>query len=527
VSAQVRHSRAMRVRFRLLWLSCSVWAWLHPLPKMTGGPGIDGGWIATWGQDSQGEDDGFEGFGIDGPEEYKLATWLSIKLRKDWRYDHSTKGWHHFDQAGIWAPDKVEAISFAVAKLAATTAMKPASEIERKMMLKLLTIAGVDKTLEALRTFPEYRTDGNDWDTDPYLLGCPNGVVDLRTGKLLKPDPTRLVTKRAGMKYRDDWDLGDAIENAPRFMRFLREITSGDAELATFYPRWFGYSLFGHTLATKFLILSGKLGFNGKGAMKRIMRHVMGEYATELDQSFYERPRFGGPGANAPRAELLKLKGVRAAFLSEPTGDFNTEMVKNHTGGDDITARALHSNIVQTWRVSHTITFLTNDIPAVSDVGLAVADRVMVADFREHYTGSDPNQPGYKDEQLDDDLVGEGEAILLILVANAVAWHAAYLKGQKGLEPIPERIRVASKVYMDSNDATGPFINEACDLADDHQCAPQRLYEAYLNWHARTDLDDKPLTMQEFGSVVGKKFAKRGKPPTYRGVRPRGQMEMA
>ena len=92
--------------------------------------------------------------------------------------------------------------------------------------------------------------------------------------------------------YRDDWTIEEAIAHAPRFWRFLAEVTSGDAELALFYVRWFGYSLFGHSLATKFLILSGKLGFNGKGALKRLMcRHAIREVRCQSVHSTPAAPR--------------------------------------------------------------------------------------------------------------------------------------------------------------------------------------------------------------------------------------------
>jgi hypothetical protein len=63
-------------------------------------------------------------------------------------------------------------------------------------------------------------------------------------------------------------------------------------------------------------------------------------------------------------------------------------------------------------------------------------------------------------------------------VDAAVAWHEAVQDGEKGLEPIPARMREASKSYMDSNDAIGPFLDETCRLGDDEKVAPVRLYEA-------------------------------------------------
>ena len=469
----------------------------------------------------------------EGSTDVAQARWLATQFKRRVLFNHSTGRWHVFDEdSGLWLPDRDKrthrkAVTYAERR-AADIALNPRmGERRRSAALKvaraILKKDGIEKALAVLSWFEEYSTTGDQWDTDPYLLGTPNGVVDLRTGVRLPPDPSHRVSMTTGVKYADWLTPTQAIEQAPRFAGFLREVTSGDAELVEFYIRWFGYSLFGHTLATKFLILSGKLGFNGKGAMKRLMLHVMGDYALELDQGFYERKRWT-PGSDAPRADLIRLKAVRAAFLSEPTGSFNTEMLKNHTGGDRITARALNSNDVQSWQASHTITILTNDIPAVSDVGLAVADRVLVADFREHFIGSDPSKPGYKDERLDEVLASEGGAVLRILVIAAAQWHAALMRGDKGLEPVPQRILTASKEYMEQNDAIGPFLSQWCVQADGAKVAPGRLYDHYREWHewASTHGDEPGdlLAANVFGAAMGRKFVKAGKPAVWQGIGP-------
>jgi D5 N terminal like len=46
------------------------------------------------------------------------------------------------------------------------------------------------------------RANGADFDQDPDLLNCLNGVVDLRTGKLLPHDPALLMTKCTGVNYQ-------------------------------------------------------------------------------------------------------------------------------------------------------------------------------------------------------------------------------------------------------------------------------------------------------------------------------------
>jgi putative DNA primase/helicase len=476
----------------------------------------------------------------DGSTDVAQAQWLADVFGRQVLYNHSTNRWHVFDRkSGLWRPDRDKTTHRMVVKHALERlqdiSLARMGERRRTAELKvargIMKKDGIEKALAVLSWDADYSTLGDDWDTDPYLLGTPSGVVDLRTGKNLPADPGRRVSMTIGVKHNDQWSLSEAIARAPRFMRFLSEVTSEDHDLAMFYLRWFGYSLFGHTLATKFLILSGKLGFNGKGALKRLMLHVMKDYATELDQAFYARGKWGAPGSNEARADLMSLKGIRAAFLSEPVGSFNTELLKNHTGGDRITARALNSNDVQSWQASHTVTILTNDIPPVSDVGLAVVDRVLVADFLEHFTGNDPLKPGYKDERLDEDLASEGEAVLRILVLHAVHWNEDLVAKQKGLEPIPKRILEASKAYMEQNDAIGPFLSEACRLGDDEKVAPAVLYETYKDWHAKAasadpDMGDA-MGAPAFGTAIGKRFSKQGNPKTWRGLAPLSAMALA
>jgi phage/plasmid-associated DNA primase len=43
-----------------------------------------------------------------------------------------------------------------------------------------------------------------DFDQDPDLLVCANGVVDLRTGELMEHDPGRLVTRMTKVDYNPD-----------------------------------------------------------------------------------------------------------------------------------------------------------------------------------------------------------------------------------------------------------------------------------------------------------------------------------
>ena len=369
-------------------------------------------------------------------DDYQQAEWLAGAFAGGVRYDHTAKRWHIWD--GIrWAPDKTNKITADVMDAAEKRLLMVAlnanfSKEKRdhleKVYRAMRNIGPVGRALETLASRPTYGTDGSDWDQNPNLLGCNNGIVDLRVNALMSdPGPDTLVTRTTGHDFvpfeysersgRPLWEQWRG--RADRFIRFLEEITSGDQELATFFLQWFGYSLFGHTQEQRFLVLTG-IGRNGKGVLVTTMRDVFGEYGAKVDPNMYVRTRFGAARSEGPRADLMALKGARMAAMSEPDGlEFNEELLKAHTGGDPITARTLHSPLMISWVPTHSITFLTNKPPKVEDVGPSMAARVMVADFNERFDGD------REDKRLQASLAKEYEGILAILCFVARWWFAS------------------------------------------------------------------------------------------------------
>ena len=61
---------------------------------------------------------------------------------------------------------------------------------------------------------PQISDPGDGWDSDPFLLGVENGVVDLRTGNLRAAVPEDRILLRAPVKYSPD-------APCPQFEKFL------------------------------------------------------------------------------------------------------------------------------------------------------------------------------------------------------------------------------------------------------------------------------------------------------------------
>lgn len=467
----------------------------------------------------------------EGAEDFQQAEWLTLLLDRKWRYDHTTEKWHHFEQHR-WVPDQTNSLLFEVASLAAR-ALDPkdpiysTGETERKARQRLLSLPAQKRAIEALATFPDYGTDGNDWDTDPYLMGCENGILDLRLNAVRPGRPEDLVTRTTGHVFEPIHTLEEAQKRAPNFMRVLGEWASDDASMAGFLLDWYGASMFGINPEQRFLIKTGR-GRNGKGALKYSVMHSFGdEYACEPDASMYMASTHGAATSDRPRADLINLKGRRIAFFSDPPGKkFNEAMLKGHTGGDRITARALHSNNVQTWDPTHSITFLLNDAPELDDLGPSMAGRIMVADFREDFTlRMDKNLYGHPGAKLDKEL----PAILAIFAQAAKGWFDSWSKTGAGLV-LPERVQEQSKAFLERNDVIVNWLSERGEVGQGLQASSSLAYESYLAWHRLSGQEGEAMSMVRWAQAVEKKGWHKKKTETgmkWQGFRILSTMDLA
>ena len=87
---------------------------------------------------------------------------------------------------------------------------------------------------------PPIADDGLSWDTDRWLFGVANGVIDLRTGTLRRGQPADRVTLHTKVKF-------DPQAQCLRWEQFVMEVFDGDPEMIRYGQRAVGYSLTGDT----------------------------------------------------------------------------------------------------------------------------------------------------------------------------------------------------------------------------------------------------------------------------------------
>jgi phage/plasmid-associated DNA primase len=253
------------------------------------------------------------------------------------RYDHSRKRWLIWDEHR-WTPDddgNINRLALTIAKLvrdaANDDALGLADDESKKAFgwgLDLTKRPRHEAVVAMARTVKPIADSGKDWDAAPGLLGVPNGVVELRSGKLRNGYRGDRITKQAGVAF-------DPKATCPRWEQFVREVLDDEATVE-YVQSLAGYSLTGEASEDKLIFLMG-IGGNGKTTLLNVLRTIAGDYAQEVSaMAFLSAREF------AHTTEVADLEGSRFATCEE-IGDakLNANRIKQLSGGSPITARKM------------------------------------------------------------------------------------------------------------------------------------------------------------------------------------------
>jgi putative DNA primase/helicase len=299
---------------------------------------------------------------------------------------------------------------------------------------------------------------GDCWNSDICLLGVPNGVVDLRTGRLRPAKQKDRITMYARAPF-------DPAAQCPRFERFLAEVFLEDVELIAFVQQAIGYCLTG-SVTEQCLFLCYGQGANGKSTLLEVIRYILGDYAHNLPFSAFELQGNRSPSAHE-LAGLVSKRFVTSVETNESVR-LNEGRVKALTGGDCITARFLYGEYF-TFEPTGKFWLAFNHKPQVGDTSHGFWRRVRLIPFYAEF------REGAKDPQLLARLRDEGPGILAWAVRGCLLWHA------NGL-PVPRAIEAATKDYRDESDPVAEFIEERYERCPDGFVESSVLHANYAAW---------------------------------------------
>lgn len=427
-------------------------------------------------------------------------------------YDHAENAWHLFN-AHFWKRDETDAVGAFVANDVAAQYLFAAAETKRrdgkdeieKRIKELYARANglryrnkIANVLALASSQPALALRGNEWDKDPMLLGCANGVLNLRASEFEFRDGAA----RDFIRTTAPTEWQDLYAPAPRWEQFLQEIFAGDAELSAFVQRWFGYCLTADVSENAFVVLHGEEGRNGKRILTETIARIMGGYATAGEDDLFLDAK--DTRAGAPKQFLVDLAARRLVLLSETRegARFNLARIKQLAGGDIIKARGMFAprglEIEPTWK----FVLSTNRLPHADADDAAFYERIFIVKLTQRFvTRPDPANPNEhpRDPKLYETLRAEQSGILAWLVRGCLDWQSA------GLNP-PESVRMATAEYRAGEDTLAEFIAACCVVNPNAVTRANELYAEYRKWADENGL--AAMSGTAFGKRMGKRFEK-------------------
>ena len=256
-----------------------------------------------------------------------------------------------------------------------------------------------------------------------------------------------------------------------RWEKFINEVTQNDKDKSDFLQRALGYSMLGMSNEECMFILHGKTTRNGKSTLLNTIEYMLGDYAKVAPVGMICRGD-RQKDAEAASPTLAGLKGKRFVTMSESNeyGKLDEEKIKQLTGGEEISARALYQSAI-TFKPQFTLWLSCNDLPMVTDKSLFASERIKVIEFNRHFS------PKEQDTHLKDELTSPEamSGIFMWLVRGYIRYK------ERGLVMADNLKEVVSK-YERDNDLVLQFLESRCDRDENSTIKAKDLYNSFKLW---------------------------------------------
>ena len=400
---------------------------------------------------------------------------------EDLRYIRRIKAWLNWDGTRFVENDSLNVLSaskLTVESILGELSKIPVEDRERtfkwamnsqsSMRIKaMMELASSDRRLAI---FPEQL------DSDPYLLGVRNGVVDLRNGELLQAIRDQLITKQASVSYV----LG---AECPGWLEFLDEIMLGDMEMVSYLQRVMGYCLTGD-ISEQCMFVEWGNGNNGKSVMNDVVMNILGDYGRTVPPETF----LVSSGSDRVPNDLAGLKGVRFVMCSEPEDSraLKEGLVKSATGGDKIPARFLFKEWFEFYP-QFKLALVTNHKPRIKGDDVGIWRRIRLIGF-------EYSVPAEKrDKHLVKALLEERDGIFQWLLEGCLTWQ------RYGLNE-PGSVLKATNEYRNEEDLVRCWFLDNCKkIESSDEIESRKLYANYRAWMMSEGAGNWTMTHNKFG----------------------------
>ena len=383
-------------------------------------------------------------------------------------------GWFHWD-GNYWKPDVEEIEMRELAKRIAPVIASEVSnygeadQTKKQEIVKWANQAKsntrINNMITSADSDPRINVNINLWDGDQNLFGAANGVIDLKTGELMKGRPDLYITKRTPVAYTP------GLRNT-RWEEFIKYATGGDKELQDWIQKAVGYTLTGLSNQDVLFLVYGPAG-SGKNTFVETIFEAMGaeQYAGTLPSQ--ELAANNGNVKSSGEYYMASLRGKRMIWVDElPESErINENQVKALTGSSTLNGRDPGGRPF-TFRSQGKLWITTNHRPIINDD--AMWRRLRPIPWSKVAENPDPDLKAY---------LADPDGGLPAVLAWAVEGAIKYLNSS-ARDPLGwcAAVKDSADIYRKNEDRIGMFLDEETDNAEGKSVTVREIFMTYKIW---------------------------------------------
>jgi len=395
------------------------------------------------------------------------AMLFAAKYRGEFLYVWNLRSWFKWDEI-VWREclaGEEAAAAKAISDLIADTAiiaLKEDTQNARPLLMHALKAQNsphIKSMVDLARSEPLMaESDATRLNKDHFLMGVKNGVVNLRLGELVTPEPAMLITKQCNANFIKG-------TKCDLWIQFLNQIFNSQETIESL-QRIVGYSFTGSTTEEIMVICHG-YGANGKSVLSNVLQKIAGDYGKTGSSNLLKARKDDDTG---PRPDIASLCGARFVSVNEmQSGDYLDEQaVKILASREQINARPLYQNEF-TYIPTAVIWLKTNHKPIIKGEDDGIWRRLILLPFERKFSENE------RDRNLEEKLLSQADGILEWIIEGAVKWY------ESGLKLSPQIISQSAQ-YRTESDLLGQFFEDEINLAANLRSLDSAVYYEYTRW---------------------------------------------
>lgn len=337
-------------------------------------------------------------------------------------------------------------------------------------------------------------------DTDIYLLGFNNGVLNLMTNEFRRGMPGDRVSFSCGYDYTSVVNEDVRKELYTEFMKI-----QPDREILEFLLTYLASTLIGTNKNELFINLEGS-GGNGKGLIATLHSCALGDYAGTLNNNYVVNTFSSPESHNTMLATNYKKRFLQ---VNEPanTKNLNINLIKELTGCDDIQLRVAHSAETKTVEPLFKLCMLFNELPKIENTKDGGFIRRFVGiRFPSKFVDREPKT--LNEYRKDPNLKQK--------IKTNVEWHQQYMLilleylkkyiGNKEIIEIPDKIKRNTQRLLNAQDPFEDFIENKLTVTKNESDYVRRidLWNEFREFYRSNYPDKLRISSKQFMEKIGK-----------------------